>query len=348
MLTLGIDTSCDDTAAAVTRGGGEILSSVVSSQDDLHRPFGGVVPEMASRRHLEMIDPVVGEALSRAGTELSGIGLIAVTAGPGLIGSLLVGLSYAKGLAFRSGIPLVAVDHIHGHLLSAEPAGGGAYPRVTLLASGGHTAIFLHQEPASFSLLGTTLDDAAGEALDKAAKLLGLGFPGGPALERAAAGGNPRALALPRPLLGEGLDFSFSGLKTALFTFLTRNGYLDREQEGRSLPLPVPDLAASFQEAVTDTLTRKALRAVEAAGVPRLSAVGGVARNRRLRESLQEACARAGVSLTLPPPPLCSDNAAMIALAGHARRGEAAPDPRSLNAYSTKGLRRGAHSRRNP
>jgi N6-L-threonylcarbamoyladenine synthase len=340
VLTLGIETSCDDTAAAVLRDGAEVLSSVVSSQDDLHAPFGGVVPEAASRRHLERIDPVVSLALSRAGTSLAGVSLIAVTNGPGLIGSLLVGLSYAKGLAARAGIPLVPVDHVHGHLLSLAPAGGVPFPCVSLLASGGHTGLFLVEGPLSHRLLGTTVDDAAGEALDKAAKLLGLGYPGGPALEQAAAGGDPAALSLPRPMAGTGLDFSFSGLKTALFTFLSAYGYLDRTREGRMLPLTVADLAASFQEAVTDVLEKKCLRALRETGVAHLSLAGGVACNRRLRERLSDAAVREGFSLHLPPPEMCTDNAVMIACAGHALRGQAPADTLALNAFSTKGLRR--------
>jgi len=343
LLTLGIETSCDDTAAAVLRGDREVLSSVVSSQDDLHAPFGGVVPEVASRRHLECIDAVTGLALFRAGVSLGEIGMVAVTAGPGLVGSLLVGLSYAKGLAARAGLPLVGVDHVHGHLLSLSLSGalegGVPCPCVVLLASGGHTGLFLLESPRAYRLLGTTLDDAAGEAMDKAAKLLGLGFPGGPALERAAAGGDPSALPLPRPLSG-GLDFSFSGLKTALFSFLSRNGYLDQTPEGRSLPLSVPDIAASFQAAVVEVLSWKALRAAAEASCPRLAVAGGVARNRALRERLAGESERAGLDLLLPPPDLCSDNAAMIAAAGHALRDRASRDFLSLNAYSTKGLRR--------
>ncbi len=346
MLTLGIETSCDDTAAAVVRDGEEALASVVSSQDDLHAPFGGVVPEAASRRHLERIDPVVTLALSRAHAALSDISLIAVTNGPGLIGSLLVGLSYAKGLAARAGIPLVPVDHVHGHLLSLAPAGGVPLPCVSLLVSGGHTGLFLVEDLRSYRLLGTTVDDAAGEAMDKAAKLLGLGYPGGPALERAAAGGDPAALPLPRPMEGAGLDFSFSGLKTALFTYLSAHGYLDRTREGRILPLSTADLAASFQEAVTAVLEVKCLRALRETGLRRLTISGGVARNRALREKLSLASLREGFSLHLPPPELCSDNAMMIAAAGYVLRETAPPDPLSLNAFSTKGLRRSSGASR--
>jgi len=248
-LTLGIETSCDDTAAAVVEKGHRVLSSVVQNQDDLHSPFGGIVPEMASRRHLEVIDSVVRRAIEASGASLGEMELISVTAGPGLVGSLLVGLSYAKGLSYATGLPLVSVDHIQGHLMTLDLAGGTPLPAVSLVSSGGHTTLYYLNDLDPPRVLGTTLDDAAGEALDKAAKMLGLGFPGGPAMEKTAAGGDPWALKLPRPLSGKDtLDFSFSGLKTALYTWLKREGYFDSTTEGRRLPLSITDLAASISK----------------------------------------------------------------------------------------------------
>ena len=340
MLILGIETSCDDTAAAVVRDGTRIMSSVVSSQDRIHAPYGGIVPEMASRSHLEKIESTVARALADADITIADVDLIAVTAGPGLVGSLLVGLSYAKGVSFASGIPLVAVDHIQGHLFSLEPAGGAPTPSVALVASGGHTVLFHLRSGTDIDVIGTTLDDAAGEAMDKAAKLLKLGYPGGPAIQKAARGGNPAALDLPRPLLnGDNLDFSFSGLKTALFTFLKKHGYLDRTGEGRDyLPLSIPDIAASFQEAVVDVLVEKSRTAVRSTGVGNLLVAGGVACNELLRERLREAAGADGFTVHIPPPGLCTDNAAMIAALGFHRREEASTDILDKNAYSTKAL----------
>ncbi|MDF1536254.1 MAG: tRNA (adenosine(37)-N6)-threonylcarbamoyltransferase complex transferase subunit TsaD [bacterium] len=340
MLTLGIETSCDDTAAAVIRGGTTVLSSVVQSQDDLHAPFGGIVPEMASRRHLEVITPVVARALKDADCSLADLDLISVTAGPGLLGSLLVGLSYAKGLSYATGLPLVPVDHIEGHLLTMEIAGGTPLPAVALISSGGHTALYHLGNDDPPAILGTTLDDAAGEALDKAAKMLGLGFPGGPALEKAALGGDPDALDLPRPMSGSRtLDFSFSGLKTALFTYLKREGYLDQTTQGRRLPLSVPDLAASYQRAVVETLLERCFAAATACGTPHLIIVGGVARNTLLREQAALMGAERGVNTHYPPHYLCTDNAAMIAALGYRDRHRSASDPMTVNAYSTKALK---------
>lgn len=341
MLILGIETSCDDTAAAVVRDGREVLSSIVSTQDQIHAPFGGIVPEMASRSHLEKIDSVVARATDEAGFPLEEMDLIAVTAGPGLIGSLLVGLSFAKGLSFATGIPLVPVDHIQSHLMTLDLADGTPFPSVALVASGGHTTLFELRSPHSISVIGTTLDDAAGEALDKAAKLLDLGYPGGPAMEREAGGGNPEALALPRPLINsENLDFSFSGLKTALFTYLKRHGYLDRTTAGQPpLPLSISDLAASFMEAVVDVLVTKCRNAVKFHNAPHLLVVGGVARNGPLRERMEAAGSTDGFQVHFPPPALCTDNAAMIAAMGYRERSSALTDPLDLNAYSTKSLR---------
>ena len=340
MLTLGIETSCDDTAAAVVEDGSRILSSVVQNQDDLHSPFGGIVPEMASRRHLEVIDSVVRRAIKDSSATLADVDLISVTAGPGLIGSLLVGLSYAKGLSYATGVPLVPVDHIQGHLMTLDLVGGTPLPSVCLVSSGGHTTLYYLPEAGVPEILGTTLDDAAGEALDKAAKMLGLGFPGGPAIERAASGGDPSALDLPRPLSGKDtLDFSFSGLKTSLFTWLRREGYFDSTVEGRRLPLSIGDVAASYQLAVVDILIEKCLLALKHTGAPNLLIVGGVARNALLREQAGAAAKKNGFEIYYPPPQLCTDNAAMIAALGYRQRDRAMTDPLDINAYSTKTMR---------
>jgi len=345
MLILGIETSCDDTAAAVLRDGREVLSSVVWSQDELHSPFGGIVPEMASRRHLEVIDTIVNKALEEAEKGIQDLDLIAVTAGPGLIGSLLVGLSYAKGLSYSTGLPLVPVDHVQGHLATLDLAGGTPLPAVALVCSGGHTTLYHLDGGDPPPVLGTTLDDAAGEALDKASKMLGLGYPGGPALEKAAANGNPGALKLPRPLSGtDTLDFSFSGLKTALYTFLKREGYLDRTTDGRKRPLKICDIAASYQAAVVDVLVERCLLAIRRLGLDDLIIVGGVARNTLMRERLSSAAREEGFRVHLPPPSLCTDNAAMVAALGYRRRDKATTCSLSINAYSTKALKAGRKS----
>jgi N6-L-threonylcarbamoyladenine synthase len=342
MLILGIETSCDDTAAAVVRDGCEVLSSVVGNQDELHSPFGGIVPEMASRRHLEVIDTIVGRALRDAEKSVADLDLIAVTAGPGLIGSLLVGLSYAKGMSYSTGLPLVPVDHVQGHLMTLDLAGGTPVPSVALVCSGGHTTLYHLDDGNQPTVLGTTLDDAAGEALDKAAKMLGLGYPGGPALEKAAVGGDPEALKLPRPLAGtDTLDFSFSGLKTALYTYLKREGYLDRTTDGRQHGLQIQDIAASFQAAVVDVLVARCILALRHFALGDLIIVGGVARNALMREKLNRAAGEEGFRVHFPPPSLCTDNAAMVAALGYRRRDRAAGSPLSINAYSTKALKSG-------
>lgn len=309
---LGIESSCDETAAAVVAGGRVILSSVVASQADLHRRYGGVVPEIASRRHVELILPAIDTALHQAGIGGADLDAVAVTYGPGLVGSLLVGLSAAKALAFALQKPLIAVNHLEGHLyanLLTHP--DTAPPYVCLIVSGGHTEILYVPEYGEYTLMGRTRDDAAGEAFDKIARLLGLGYPGGPALERAAQGGDPEAFAFPRALRGEpGYDFSFSGLKTAGL-------YAWRDIEARRVPVPLADFAASFQEAVVDALVERAVRAARDRNVRTLLLAGGVAANRRLQQRLAESARAAGVDLYCPPPALCTDNAAMIAAAGY-------------------------------
>jgi N6-L-threonylcarbamoyladenine synthase len=319
-LILGLETSCDETAAALVTDEGRILANVVSSQADLHARYGGVVPEVASRRHLELVLPVVRETLAEAGASLDDVSRVAVTRGPGLIGALLVGLSAAKALAWARRLPLVPVDHLHGHVaslfLQPEPV---APPFLCLLASGGHTLLLDVGDHSGFDVLGTTLDDAAGEAFDKGARLLGLGYPGGAALDRIARGGDPEAFDFPVARV-PGLDFSFSGLKTALL-------YRVRELATDELERARADLAASYQRAIVTALVQRTREAAAQTGRERTAVVGGVAANSELRASLPGAA--------LAPLPLCTDNAAMIASA--ARFVEEIPYPRYLavDAYAS-------------
>jgi len=309
-LVLGVESSCDEMAAAVVRGGREILASVVHGQVELHRPYGGVVPELASRDHARCVSAVVAAALARSGVAAPELDGVAVTAGPGLVGSLLVGLSFAKALAYRLGIPLVAVHHLAGHLASAELADPTLEPPyVGLVVSGGHTALYRIDAAAQPRLLGATRDDAVGEAFDKVARVLGLPYPGGPAVSAAAAGGDPAAVTLPRPLRGSrGLDFSYSGLKTAVALEAERRAPLDERK--------VADLAAAFEVVAVGALVDRAREALASEGVAALAVVGGVAANRRLRAELGLAGARDGFRVIFPPSELCTDNAAMIAAAG--------------------------------
>ncbi|MGI6657337.1 MAG: tRNA (adenosine(37)-N6)-threonylcarbamoyltransferase complex transferase subunit TsaD [Desulfobulbus sp.] len=312
MLILAIESSCDDTAAAVLTAEHRVLSSIISSQHEIHTRFGGIVPELASRRHIEMIGPVVNEALRRAGVGLDEIDLVAATRGPGLVGSLLVGFTFAKALALVRDLPCVGVDHMAGHLLSCllEPE-QPAFPFTSLIVSGGTTSLFTVHDPLSFELLGRTRDDAAGEAFDKVAKLLGLGYPGGPVIGRLAADGDPEAIAFPRARLGpESLDFSFSGLKTAVAQYVS-------DQLRTGTPLSLPDICASFQEAVVEVLVDKTLDAAEQTGSSRIVIGGGVAANSRLRALFAERCAARDLRLFMPSPVFCTDNAAMIGVAGY-------------------------------
>lgn len=319
-MILGIETSCDETAAALVTGDGEIRANVVSSQADLHARYGGVVPEVASRRHLELVSPVVREALEEAGATLDDVEAVAVTQGPGLIGALLVGLSAAKALAWARRLPLSPVDHLHGHVASlylgpdpVEP------PFLCLLASGGHTLLLDVQDRAGYRVLGTSIDDAAGEAFDKGARLLGLGYPGGAEIDRLAREGDPEAFRFPVARL-EGLDFSFSGLKTALL-------YTVRDLGDEAAPRKA-DLAASYQRAIVRALVDQTRAAAEREGIETIAVVGGVAANSELREALPGA--------RFAPLPLCTDNAAMIASAG--RYGRRLPYPRylDLDAYASR------------
>lgn len=326
-LCLGIESSCDETAAAVVKDGRTILSSVVASSAELHKVYGGVVPEIASRRHIELILPVVHQALDEAGVSLDEIGLIAATQGPGLVGSLLVGLMAAKALAFARGIPFIGVNHIEGHIYAnflahheLEP------PAVCLTVSGGHTELFYIEEFGVYERLGRTRDDAAGECLDKVGRMLGLPYPAGPVIDRLAAEGDPKAYPLPRGLAGEdSLDFSFSGLKTAALNEINR-----AKQRGQEIR--IADFAASLMEAVVDVLVDRTLKAAERTGVRRVMITGGVAASQTLRRRMEAECDKRGLSVYVPPVSLCTDNAAMIASAGYYRHRRGETSPLSLNA----------------
>ncbi len=319
-MILGVETSCDETAAAILTAAGEVRSSVVSSQADLHARYGGVVPEVASRRHLELVTPVVEEALAEAGITLGDVRTVAVTVGPGLIGALLVGLSAAKALAWARGLPLTPVDHLHGHVASlylqpdpVEP------PFVCLLASGGHTLLLDVREPGGYRVIGTTLDDAAGEAFDKGARLLGLPYPGGAEIDRLARTGDSEAYSFPVARLA-GFDFSFSGLKTALL-------YTVRDLAPAELERRQADLAASYQRAIVRALVERAQAAADALGGARIAVVGGVAANSELRGALPGAA--------LAPLAFCTDNAAMIASASRFLEPLEPPGYLSLDAYAS-------------
>ena len=330
-MILGLETSCDDTCAAVVTRDGVALSNVVSSQG-VHDRYGGVVPEIASRHHLELVNAVVEDALARAGTSLVDVDAVAVTQGPGLVGALLVGVATAKALAAARRLPLIPVDHLQGHVaanfLAPDPF---EPPFLCLIASGGHTLLARVTDHRGFSVVGQTLDDAAGEAFDKGARLLGLGFPGGPALSRLAASGDPSAFAFPTAARVPGLDFSFAGLKTALLYKVRELG----EDETRAR---AADLAASYEHAIVEALMARVERALEAEAEPRLAIGGGVAANRLLRERAEAL----GVPVKVPPPELCTDNAAMIASAARWIEPLRFPDYLDLDAYATASRRRAA------
>lgn len=323
LLLLGIETTCDETGAAVLEGPAlpatgvpKIRSSVVSSQIDLHVRYGGVVPEIAARAHVRQILPVIDAALNQAGVRLDEIGAIAVATRPGLVGALVVGLTAAKALALALDKPLVAFDHLEAHLYACQLAypDRDVYPCVGLVVSGGHTSLYHCRGPVDATMLGGTVDDAAGEAFDKVASLLGLGYPGGPEIERAARGGNPRAYELPRSFLHDArLDFSFSGLKTAVLYSL--HGQDGRATHGAPSAEVVADIAASFQEAVVDVLVAKARQALQREGVRKLGVGGGVAANSLFRERIARMAEQEGVELFIPPLSLCTDNAAMAGVA---------------------------------
>lgn len=333
LTVLGIETSCDETAAAVVSGSGEIRANLVLSQLDEHRPYGGVVPEIAARSHLDHIDRLVAEAMQQAGLAFAELDGIAATAGPGLIGGVFVGVMTAKAIALAWELPFLAVNHLEGHALSARLSDKVPFPYLLLLVSGGHCQLLAVEGVGRYRRLGGTIDDAVGEAFDKTAKLIGLGYPGGPAVEQAAAGGDPAAVALPRPMLGRpGLDFSFSGLKTAVRQAAEQAGLLGGPKESGDMARRRADLAASFQAAVGDILAERCAKALavfaDDYGQPGpLVVAGGVAANRSLRARLEGVAAAAGTRLVAPPLELCTDNAAMIAWAGLERLALGLTDP---------------------
>jgi N6-L-threonylcarbamoyladenine synthase len=311
MIILGIETSCDETAVAAVKDGNEILSSVVSSQVEVHHRYGGVVPELASRKHIEAIVPVVDDAMSEAGLSLADIDAVAVTRGPGLVGALLVGYSFAKACAFALGIPWVGVNHLEGHINSVFlESDKPSFPFVALLASGGHTSIYHVTDHTAVELMGQTRDDAAGEAFDKVAKMLGLGYPGGGVIDHISKQGDPARITFPRPYLDKSnFDFSFSGIKTAV------NRYVMNHKD--SFKSRLPDIAAGFQEAVLEVLSYKTIHAAVEKGCDQIAMVGGVAANSRLRKMLKAAARLKGIRVYMPSVHLCGDNAAMIAAVGY-------------------------------
>ena len=326
-IVLGIETSCDETAASCVMGGTDILSSVVSSQIDIHARYGGVVPEIASRAHLEMLNPAIAQALEEAGIHAGRIDAVAATIGPGLIGSLLVGMSAAKALSLVWNVPFVGVNHLEAHLYAGfleDP--NLELPLVVLLVSGGHTMLVSMEAPGRYRLLGQTIDDAAGEAFDKVARYLGLGYPGGPAIDRISAQGDPFAISFPQAMRDEGLDFSFSGLKTSVVNYVRKNPNA-----------ATADIAASFQQAVVSVLVTKARRAARHVGATAIALGGGVAANSQLRAEFAAGCAADGIASFLPSRAMCTDNAAMIAVAGWHRLGSDGPTP--LDCGADPGLR---------
>jgi N6-L-threonylcarbamoyladenine synthase len=332
MRVLAIETSCDDTGAAVVLDGRKILSNVVSSQVSVHQKYGGVVPELASRRHVESIVPIVTEALETAKVTLRDIDGISVTQGPGLVGSLLVGLSFAKSLSFVTGLPFVGVNHIEAHLsaifLNKNPP---KFPFIGLVVSGGHTSLFRVDGFGKYKGLGQTRDDAAGEAFDKVAKLLGLGYPGGPIIDELSKSGNPRAIRFPRPSLGKNsLDFSFSGLKTAVVNYVKAHP----EPIGGYPEDLIRDIVSSFQEAVVDVLVKKTLQAAQQQGLRKVVLSGGVAANQHLREKIKEEASQQKVKVYMPSPSFCTDNAAMVGVVGYEYLKRGIRSPLSLNAFS--------------
>ena len=332
MRVLGIETSCDETAVAVVEDGRRIMSNLISSQADLHARFGGVVPEVASRAHVEALNPLLEDALTQAGVGFDDLDGVAATRGPGLVGALLVGLAAGKAIALATGVPFVGVNHLEGHIYANFLEHGPPQPPyVCLVVSGGHTMLVHMSGPHAFDVLGQTLDDAAGEAFDKVARFIGLEYPGGPALDRAARGGDPHSIRFPRAMQDSGdFDFSLSGLKTSVVRYMRAEREAGREPD-------VADVSASFQEAVVDVQVGKTIRAAQELGVETVLLGGGVVANTRLRERIEVEGAQAGLNILFPSPPLCTDNAAMIACAGWYRleAGERTP----LDSGADPGLR---------
>jgi N6-L-threonylcarbamoyladenine synthase len=332
MRVLAIETSCDDTGAAVVSDGRKILSNIVSSQVPIHQKYGGVVPELASRKHIESIVPIVAEALKTADVTLKEIDGIAVTQGPGLVGSLLVGLSFAKSVAFATGLPFIGVNHIEAHLsaifLEEKPP---KFPFIGLVVSGGHTSLYRMDGFGKYARLGQTRDDAAGEAFDKVAKLLGLGYPGGPIIDELSRTGNPKAIRFPRPVLSKNsLDFSFSGLKTAVVNYVKAH---PEPHEGYPKDL-IKDIVSSFQEAVVEVLVKKTVQAAQRQGLKRIVLSGGVAANQRLRQRIKDKSLEPKLKVYLPSPSFCTDNAAMVGVLGYEYLKRGMRSPLSLNAFS--------------
>ncbi|MFH1684164.1 MAG: tRNA (adenosine(37)-N6)-threonylcarbamoyltransferase complex transferase subunit TsaD [Candidatus Margulisiibacteriota bacterium] len=305
MFILAIETSCDETAAAVVKDGQEILSNIISSQVEFHQKYGGIVPEIASRKHIEVINPIIQEALDTAKVTFKDLDAVAVTHGPGLIGSLIVGLSAAKSIAYALNIPLIGVNHLEAHIYAnfLVPSTQPPFPFLSLLVSGGHTMLILVEDHGKYKVIGRTRDDAAGEAFDKVARFLKIGYPGGPIIDQMAKDGNPKAINFTRPMLNDGFDFSFSGIKTAVVTHVKRN---------RDVQSQVPDLVASFQQAVVDVLTAKTIRAAKKYQCKNIALAGGVSANSCLRKEMEEKGREAGIEIMIPPIILCTDNAAMV------------------------------------
>jgi N6-L-threonylcarbamoyladenine synthase len=333
MRVLAIETSCDETGAAVILDGRKILSNVVSSQINIHQKYGGVVPELASRKHIESIVPIVTEALEIANVTLREIDGTAVTQGPGLVGSLLVGLSFAKSLSFAAGLPFIGVNHIEAHVsaifLEEKPP---RFPFIGLVVSGGHTSLFRVDGFGKYKRLGQTRDDAAGEAFDKVAKLLGLGYPGGPIIDNLSKTGHPKAIRFPRPFLSKtSFDFSFSGLKTAVVNYVKAHP----EPPGGYPEDLIRDIVSSFQEAVVEVLVKKTVQAAQHEGLKRIVLSGGVASNQRLRQRMKEEAYQQKVNIYIPSPPFCTDNAAMVGVVGYEYLKRGVRSPLSLNAFSS-------------